>query len=143
MNAGEMTAGASGTAAGASAGMTAEQLYERIGGSYEEALGRMGSDRLISRFIVMFTKDESCGDVVSSWNAGDETAAFNAAHTAKGVCGNLSLTKLAELTSTITEALRPGNDKLRATTDVDALVNELARMHGETVTAIAEFEQAQ
>ena len=50
----------------------------------------------------------------------------DSAHAAKGVCMNLAFVRLGALASEITEALRPGNEALRASIDVDALVSELA-----------------
>ena len=119
--------------------MTAEELYTRIGGDYASALARLGSDAFVAKMIVMFARDESCAAVAESWKARDTIATFNAAHTAKGVCANLSLTKLADLASAVTEALRPGNEELLAATDVDALVAELERAHEDALSAISEF----
>ncbi len=122
--------------------MTVEELYAQIGGDYSEALKRLANDELIARFIVKFADDGSCSSLIAAWREGDETAAFEAAHMAKGVCANLSLTKLADLASTITEALRPGNEALRNSTDVDALVAELAEVHAHALEAIRAFHRA-
>ena len=119
--------------------MTVEELYERIGGNYQEALGRLQSDALISMFVTKFLDDQSCPNLIAAWKAGDEKAAFEAAHVAKGVCGNLSLGKLADVASEITEALRPGNDALRAQTDVDALIAQLEELYATTIAAIKEL----
>lgn len=123
--------------------MTVEELYEQIGGDYAEVAKRLGSDALVSMFIVKFSDDVSCANLIEAWGKGDEKAAFEAAHMAKGVCANLALTRLASLTSAITEALRPGNEALRSATDVDALVDELATAHADTVKAIVAFSAAE
>lgn len=119
--------------------MTIEELYIQIGGNYDEMFGRVHSDDLIGKFVTMFLDDTSCPDLIAAWNAGDEAAAFDAAHKAKGVCGNLSLSALAKLTSEITEALRPSNESLRSETDVDALVVELDVLYQNTTSAIVSF----
>lgn len=119
--------------------MTLQELYDRIGGDYAEAIGRLRMEKLINRFIVRFLDDTSCTELVSAWKNGDERATFQAAHSAKGVCANLSLTKLASLASDITEALREGNEDLRAQTDVDALVDELEAAYAMTVETIAAY----
>lgn len=119
--------------------MTVEELYARIGGDYAEAKGRLSMDPLIERFILKFTDDGSCPELFAAWEAGDEQRAFEAAHRAKGVCANLSLGRLTELTTAICEALRPGNDELRAATDVDALVAELKGAHAAAVEDIRSF----
>ena len=119
--------------------MTVEELYAQIGGNYDEAKGRLRSDALIGKFVVKFLDDQSCANLVSAWESGDEAASFEAAHMAKGVCANLSLTGLADVASAITEALRPGNEALRAATDVNALVAELSRDHAAVTAAISAF----
>ncbi|MBR3315250.1 MAG: Hpt domain-containing protein [Atopobiaceae bacterium] len=119
--------------------MTTKELYDRIGGDYAAALGRMQMDAFVARIIVKFADDTSCNDLFAAWDAGNERAAFEAAHRAKGVCANLGITSLATRASEICEALREGNDELRATTDVDALVAELKARYAEVIAAIAEF----
>ena len=119
--------------------MTVKDLYDRIGGDYADMCRRIPMDNMISRFVVKFLDDTSCDDLFAAWDAGDEHAAFEAAHRAKGVCANLSLKRLADLSSEICEALREGNDELRASTDVDALVAELKGCHVEAIAAIKEF----
>jgi len=119
--------------------MTLQELYDRIDGDYAEAIGRLRMEKLINRFIVRFLDDSSCKDLVSAWRSGNERATFEAAHSAKGVCANLSLTKLASLASEITEALREGNEDLRAQVDVDALVNELDAAYTVAVENISAY----
>lgn len=119
--------------------MTVKELYESIGGDYAEIIGRLGSDMIVQRIVVKLLSDTSCRDLQDAWAAGDEEAAFKAAHTAKGVYGNLSLTAHAQVASKITEALRPGNDDLRATTDVDALIAQLVAKNDDAMAQVAAF----
>ena len=119
--------------------MTVAELYAQIGGDYEEALSRLSMDMLVERFIVKLLDDTSCRDLCAAWEAGDEAAAFKAAHAAKGVYANLALADLTRLASAITEALREGNEDLRATTDVDALVGELSAKYAKVTAAIEAF----
>ncbi|MDO4807946.1 MAG: Hpt domain-containing protein [Coriobacteriales bacterium] len=119
--------------------MTLQELYDRIGGDYAEAIGRLRMEKLITRFIVRFLSDTSCKDLQAAWAAGDERAAFDAAHAAKGVCANLSLVELASVASSITEALREGNESLRAQTDVDALVADLGQKYDNTIQNIEAY----
>ena len=123
--------------------MTVKELYAQIGGDYQGALARLRADRLLTRFVIKLMNDDSADAVTSSWAAGDEEGTFAAAHTVKGVAGNLSLTELADLSSQITEALRPGNEALRASTDVDALVARFGELWGSTRAAIAAFAAEQ
>lgn len=122
--------------------MTVEELYTQIDGNYADALGRLRMDALITRFVVKFLDDTSCADLVAAWKAGDDRAAFEAAHRAKGVCANMSFTRLAALADEICEALREGNESLRARTDVDKLVSELEVCHANTVESIQAFSSS-
>lgn len=89
--------------------MTLNECYDRLGGSYDEIFGRFKSDALINRFLPMFLKDKSFEDLTEALNSGDTEAAFRAAHTLKGVCANLALTKLYNSACEITEMLRSEN----------------------------------
>lgn len=119
--------------------MTLEELYNAVNGDYSEALGRLYSEDLVGRFIVKLLDDDTCEKLVAAWAAGDEKAAFEAAHTAKGVLANLSLTGLANKASEITEALRPGNDDLRGRVDVGALVSEFDASYQAAAEQIAAY----
>ena len=123
--------------------MTVEELYKQIDGDYAGALGRMQTEQFVARLIVMFLEDSACEDLIAAWAEGDEGAAFRAAHTTKGVCVNLALSELADVSSQITEALRPGNDDLRASTDVDALVKQFEAQYRKTEQAIKAFAAEQ
>lgn len=86
--------------------MTAKECYEKIGGNYEEVLGRLMNEERIRRFAGMFLSDESFAGLRSAMEAKDYDQAFRMAHTLKGVSQNLSLAALYEAVNEITEALR-------------------------------------
>lgn len=119
--------------------MTVKELYDQIGGNYDEVIGRLFTDELVKRILEKFLDDTMCPDLVAAWERGDEEATFHAAHSAKGVCMNLAFTRLGTLASEITEALRPGNEGARANADVDALVKELAVEYDKVYSAVKEF----
>ena len=122
--------------------MTLKELYTQIGGDYDAVISRLRMERLVERFILRFLDDHSCQELIDAWASGDEDASFKAAHTAKGVCANLSLTHLQDLSSQICEALRPGNEALKAQTDIDALVEELKLAYANTVSCIETYKAA-
>ena len=123
--------------------MTVEELYSQIGGNYAEVMGRLRSEKLVIRILEKFLDDTMCPDLISAWNRGDEAVAFEAAHSAKGVCLNLAFIRLGALASEVTEALRPGNDELRATTDVDALIVELSEEYDKVCNSVKAFLASQ
>lgn len=44
--------------------MTVQELYENLGGNYNEALGRMMKDTLVGKFAGMFVNDPSYNQLV-------------------------------------------------------------------------------
>jgi len=124
--------------------MTLQELYAEIDGNYQEVLGRMRMDKLIDRFIVKFLDDTSCQRLIDVYDNPESTIRqrFDAAHSAKGVTANLSLTKLSKLASDVCECFRYGNEKLRAETDVDGLMDEFRVCYAHTVETIQDYAAA-
>ena len=92
--------------------MTIQECYEMMGGAYAQVAARLPSARLIERFIVKFLDDDSYSKLCSAMQDGNREEAFRAAHTLKGVCGNLSIAKLYDAASALTELLRPETDAM-------------------------------
>lgn len=88
--------------------MELRECYEKLGGSYDEALGRMFSENLVRKFLLKFPDDGTYKDLREGFYAGEDTRAFEAAHTLKGVTLNLGLGDLARSSSELTEKLRGG-----------------------------------
>jgi HPt (histidine-containing phosphotransfer) domain-containing protein len=66
----------------------------------------MGKQDLVLRFMKRFPEDENYRLLVASMEEGAYDEAFRACHTLKGLCANLSLTKLEPVVSRQTELLR-------------------------------------
>lgn len=90
--------------------MTVQECYAAIGGNYDEAFSRLRSDERVARFLKKLLDDGSFALLRDSLASKDLETAFRAAHTLKGVCMNLSVTRLFESTNAITEALRGRTD---------------------------------
>lgn len=69
------------------AGINMETLIERL----------MGNEALIRKFMHRFSENENFGELEDAIAVSDWKAACAAAHMLKGMCGNLSITKLFEL----------------------------------------------
>lgn len=115
--------------------MTLEECYAAMGGNYADAIGRLRSERMIQKFVLKFPGDESYDLLCRSWEAKDYPEAFRAAHTIKGICQNLSITRLGESAARLTDALRGG-----WTPEADSLIEEVKRDYQDTVGAIRDFE---
>ena len=74
--------------------MTLKECYTALEGDYEGVLNRLRSEKMVQKFVLKFLNDKSHELLVTSMEAGNYEEAFRAAHTIKGVCQNLSFTKL-------------------------------------------------
>ena len=71
--------------------MTREYLMS-LGIDYDDAMNRfMGNSELFENFLKSFKDDTSYAQLVKALEAKDVDAAFNAAHSLKGLSGNLSM----------------------------------------------------
>ena len=86
--------------------MTLRQCYALLDGDYEGVLGRMRKESLVEKFVLKFLNDPSMDALRQGIAAKDRETAFRAAHTIKGVCMNLAITKLFESSNKLTETLR-------------------------------------
>lgn len=116
--------------------MTLQECYAAMGGNYEDAIGRLRSERLVQKFVLKFLTDGSYSLLCRSLEEKNYAEAFRAAHTIKGVCQNLSIDKLQVSSSRLCEALRNGY-----TPEADALAEEVRADYAQTVTAIQAFQK--
>ena len=111
--------------------MTVKECYSQMGGDYNNVLSRFYDEAMIRRLLGKFTGDTSFCALEEAMAAGDAQAAFNAAHTLRGVCQSLSFTPLCGTLDSITEALR-GGDIAAAAADMD----KAKRAYDVTLSAI-------
>ena len=80
---------------------------EAYGGDYEGTKARfIGNEAMYRKILGMLFKDENLQKLGDALEGGDMQAAFEAAHTLKGVVGNMGLTPLYEAVCAIVEPLR-------------------------------------
>ena len=86
--------------------MTLDDL-RAYGANVDEGLGRcMNNESFYLRLVDMVKNEQGFDTLEQAIAAGDLKAAFEAAHSLKGVLGNLSLTPLFDPINEITELLR-------------------------------------
>ena len=109
-----------------------QQLLCAAGIDVEEALGRfMGNEALLLKFLLRFPGDDTFSRLRQAMEARDTTRAFEAAHTLKGVVGNLSMKELHGRLVPLVVALRAG--------DADAAAENwpaLEAAYGKTLAAL-------
>lgn len=116
--------------------MTTKECYERIGGDYEDALGRLMNEKLVKRFLFKFADATDMETLKNSLAAQDYETAFRMAHNLKGVCANLSISKLGTSSSDLCEELRDG----KYTDKVEPLMTVVQADYDATVTAIRQLQ---
>lgn len=116
--------------------MTVKECYQAFGGNYEECMGRLRTDERIAKFLTKILNDESYKLLVTSMEQRNMSEAFRAAHTLKGICLNLSLTRLYESAVKLTEALRNREDY---GPDLDPLVEQVGKDYKLTMDVIAQL----
>lgn len=117
--------------------MTLQECYAAMGGNYDEVIGRLRSEKLVQKFVLKFLNDGSYQLLLDSLAAGDREEAFRAAHTIKGVCQNLSFTKLYASSAQLCEALRNGFQP-----EAPALARQVSADYDQTVAAIRAFRDS-
>ena len=116
--------------------MTLQECYAAMEGDYQDALGRLRSDRLVQKFVLKFLADGSYDLLTQSMEEENYAEAFRAAHTIKGVCQNLGLTKLLNSSSESAEALRNG-----FTPEASPLTQRVKADYRQTMAAIQAFQK--
>ncbi len=118
--------------------MTIEMCYEEMGGNCQEVCMRIPSDTLIIKFVGSFLDDPSFATLRCAMDAGNLEEAFRAAHTLKGVCANLSFSKLQHSASQLTEVLRAAQDAIPE--QAYALMEAVCRDYQDTTDVIRKFQ---
>ena len=121
--------------------MTIQEFYQSLGGNFAEVQQRLPSDRLIKRFITKFLDDGSYAERSQAMASGQREQAFRAAHTLKGVCANLSFTKLLRSASALTELLRQESDAISES--AAAALTDVTRDYSQTITAIRAYLESE
>ena len=121
--------------------MTIKELYDRIGGNYDQAVRVMKSDRLIDKYVRKLTASQVAESLAEAGKTMDPVKLFESAHAMKGVCSNLGLEALANAVNDITEEFRPGNARRLSDADVQSRLDAIARQYQITAEGIRDYEQ--
>ena len=120
--------------------MTLQELYENINGDYAQAMRVLRMEKLMDKHIRKLTKNGVVDKLLAAGETMDPTALFEAAHAAKGVCGNLGLVALASAASEIAEEFRPGNARRMDDAEVKEKLGAIAALYRKTAEGIARYE---
>ena len=115
--------------------MNLKDCYIKFGGDFDEVLGRLRREQIVQKFMYKFLDDKSFHLFEASVENKDYEEALRAVHTLKGICQNLSFTRLFESSSLMTKALKE-NDWNKA----DDMLPQLSMDYYEIINAIEELK---
>lgn len=118
--------------------MNINELYQTIGGDYDDAINRLMKLSLLMKVVKMFPADTSMSDLEKAIEEKNIENAFRAVHTLKGVSLGLSFTKLAAAASKLTEILR-GREFAAGWEEA---YKELRKEYDATIAALSQLEDA-
>ena len=122
--------------------MTLQELYQNIGGDYDQALRILRVDKLVDKHIRKLIRNGVVEQLLSAEADMDPARLFEAAHAMKGVCGNLGLPGLAEAASAVSEEYRPGNNRTMTDEQVKEKLHAIAEMYRKTEEGIRRYEES-
>lgn len=116
--------------------MTTKECYERMGADYEDVLGRLMSEKLVRKFLYKFADAKDMETLKSSLETKDYETAFRMAHSIKGVCANLGISRLGASSSELCEELRGG----KYTDKVEPLMVVVQADYDATIAAVRQLQ---
>ncbi|SNU06836.1 HPt (histidine-containing phosphotransfer) domain-containing protein [Lachnospiraceae bacterium] len=122
--------------------MTLQELYQNIGGDYEQAIGVLRVEKLVDKHIRKFTKNDVVEHLLTAGESMDPTELFEAAHAMKGVSSNLGLVALSNAASELTEEYRPGNERKLSDDEVKTRIQSIRDLYSLTVEKIQRYEES-
>ena len=117
--------------------MNLKDCYLKFGGDFDEVLGRLRREQTVRKFVFKFLDDKSFSLFEASMVKKVYSESLRAVHTLKGICQNLSFTRLFESSSLVTNALKE-NDWNRAVN----MMPKLSKDYYETINVIKDFKNS-
>ena len=122
--------------------MTLQELYGAIDADYTRAMRVLRIDRLLDKHIRKFVANGVIDSLLEAGKTMEPRQLFEAAQAAKGVCGNLGLVKLADLSSTIAEEFRDGNARTMSDAEVQETLSQIDALYTKTKDGIKAYASA-
>ena len=119
--------------------MTLQELYESIGGNYEQALRVLRVEKLVDKHIRKLAGNGVVDNLLAAGETMDPAQLFETAHAAKGVCANLGLTRIAELASEVAEEFRPGTPRTMGDNEVKDRLQAISSLYETTKEGIERY----
>lgn len=104
--------------------MTLNEFYDAVGSDYSEVLNRLNKEERIVKYLLKFASENTLEDFEKSYETGNFEEAFRVVHSMKGMCLNLGLSKLCDISSDVCVDLRNGPPKEDISEKIDILRKE-------------------
>lgn len=121
--------------------MTLQELYQSIGGDYEQAKRVLRIDKLIDKHIRKFSKNGVVEKLLEAGKDLDPTQMFECAHALKGISANLGLTQMSDAASAIAEEYREGNARTMTDEEVAEKLEWIGRQYEKAAEGIRLYEE--
>lgn len=118
--------------------MTVKECYEKMEGDFEDVVSRLRTNERIQKFLMKVSNDKSFDLLCKSIEAENWEEAFRAAHTLKGICQNLSITRLYKSTSLLSDSLREGKGDSQ---EIISMVNQVKKDYEHVTNCIKMLEK--
>lgn len=119
--------------------MTVREFYDVIGGDHAEAVGRLMTEGLVTKFVLKFRDDPNFAALKEAVAKEQWEEAFGFAHTLKGVALNLAFARLSRAAVELTDALRPQNRESFDPLTGKALFDRVAEEYAAVCAAIGDL----
>lgn len=116
--------------------MSIQSFYSKIGGDYESAVKFMMDDEIIKKFVLKFKDEPTFKQLKDSISTKTKEEIFKISHTLKGICLNLSFSKLSKNVITLTDSLREGARDKTSQEQIQDLFNKIEANYNEIISAI-------
>lgn len=117
--------------------MNLKMCYQQLEGDYADVMSRLPKEEMVQRFIFKFLDEKSYDELNTAMQEHDYETAFRAAHTIKGICQNLSFTKLYRSSNQLTEALR-----FKKYQETEELFNAFSNDYMQNISTIQAYKNA-
>ena len=120
--------------------MTLQELYQEIGGDYEQALRVLRIEKLVDKHIRKFTSNTAVAALLSAQDTMDPEVLFENAHAVKGITANLGLNGICAVATEISEEFRPGRSRKLSDEEVREKLDGLREIYEKTTAGIRSYD---
>ena len=120
--------------------MTLKELYDLIGGDYDQAMKVLRLEKLIDKHIRKFPQNAVFSELSDAGEKMDGNRIFESAHAVKGICSNLGLTGVAALAAEVCDEFRPERERTLSDEQIRRKIREIGVLFDKASDGIRRYE---